>query len=302
MLKRNITGQEFFDIDGITNKKLNIVNYENISRKIGYPFNIDYVDGLKFTNRYNMYIKKNDYSLYGMYESKKIANIIPPSIVSKNIYSRHPMFFELFPKTTKDIVLDLSKSEIDDILVTPKNVSLSVPDTTSIQYDVDGMTEEQRIIKKMTQDNIDESGDIGYYENFLKDHLNKKYAVPLAIPTRRSILSTTRPRPTISSRVSTTGIQSARTRSLNLPPHTIASPIASSIASPIASSSSPIASSIASPTASSSSPVASSIASSTSPIASSTSPITTNVFSSPYDEKVYNIKYNVTTDVLISDM
>ena len=179
MLKRNISGQEMFDVSNITNKKLNTVNYEKVNSKIGYPFNITYADGLNHSYRQKHIDVTKDYSIFGMYESKKISNIIIPKVSIKKNVSYNPMFFELFPNVPKDIIIDLHKTEIDDILITPKKVSLNVPDTTSIQYDVDGMTEEQRIIKKMTQDNIDESGDINYYTNFLQDHLNRKYNVPV---------------------------------------------------------------------------------------------------------------------------
>ena len=200
MLKRNISGNELFDVSNITNKKLNTVNYENVASRIGYPFNINYVDGLNHSYRQkSLDVTIRDYSIFGMYESKKISNIITPSVSRKKNVLYNPAFYELFPHVPKDIIIDLHKSEIDDILVTPKNVSLYVPDTTSIQYDVDGMTEEQRIIKKMTQDNIDESGDINYYSNFLQDHLNKKYNIPVVpvvpvVPLSLPIRPTTPPR------------------------------------------------------------------------------------------------------------
>ena len=86
MLKRNISGNELFDVSNITNKKLNTVNYENVASRIGYPFNINYVDGLNHSYRQkSLDVTIRDYSIFGMYESKKISNIIPPATNKGNI-------------------------------------------------------------------------------------------------------------------------------------------------------------------------------------------------------------------------
>ena len=64
------------------------------------------------------------------------------------------------------------------------------------------------VIKKMTQDNIDETKDLNYYENFLQDHLKKKYdrlypKITTPSSTPASTPSSTPPSTPISTPIST---------------------------------------------------------------------------------------------------
>ena len=181
MLKRNITGEEIFNINNIINNNVSMKKYKGISDKLGYPFNYEIKNNIKQTHQYKNieksdYPTANDYSLHALNDSRKISN----DIVYKKKYNNHPLFYDLFPSVTKEIKIDLQSGEIDDIIQTPKKISLSVYDHVAVENGVENMTEEERIIKKMTEDNIIENKDDTYYENFLQDYLNKKYAV---VPT-----------------------------------------------------------------------------------------------------------------------
>ena len=55
----------------------------------------------------------------------------------------------MFPSgRNKEIKTSLKNNELDDIIETPKNISLNEKDTTKVQYGVENMTEDEMIIKK----------------------------------------------------------------------------------------------------------------------------------------------------------
>lgn len=100
MLKRNIIGEEIFNINDIVNKNLSIDKYNSISSKIGIPFDLENMDSIRKTQyRKTVYktnlTKMNDTNLYDFTESRKISNI-NTNISHKSpnkIYTKHPLLY-----------------------------------------------------------------------------------------------------------------------------------------------------------------------------------------------------------------
>ena len=175
MLKHNITGTEIFDID---KKFINIIEstkkYNSISKEIGYPLNFKPYKPLVHNVGYD-YSRKDDFYLPGVPLSRFISNIKTNRVYRNKTEEINPCFYDIFPKKFS-YTQPKDETYIDDIINPPKlNKPVTIENTKAIELGVIGYTEGDMVIKKMTQDNIDESKDINYYENFLQDHLKKKY-------------------------------------------------------------------------------------------------------------------------------
>ena len=164
MLKHNITGTEIFDIDKIFIKSIESTGkYNSISKYIGYPLNfLPYKPTIN--NRGYDYSRKDDLFLPGIPTSSLISNIKINHVSRIKREEINPFFYDIFPKkNTFNEPKDATY--IDDIINPPKINKIKVENTKAIELGVIGYTEGDMVIKKMTQDNIDESKDLDYYEN-----------------------------------------------------------------------------------------------------------------------------------------
>ena len=178
MIKHNITGTEIFEIDkpffdSIESSR----QYSSINTSIGYPLNADYLKPYKRKHVVGYdYSRKNDLYLPGVTESRSVYDIKINPVNHKKRQHINPCFYDLFPSNHNSNINPKDVTYIDDIIKPPKlDKPVIVENTKAIELGVIGYSEKDMVIKKMTQDNIDESKDDAYYENFLHEHLQKKY-------------------------------------------------------------------------------------------------------------------------------
>ena len=182
MLKHHIKGTDIFEIDPIVNERLLLTSkYDNIIKKIGYPFYAETMQSVKnmqiHTSYKNYdYSRKDDFYLPYVRESNFIKNIHINKVNNKKREKINPLFFDLLPTQQKNKIIIAENRDVNDIIHPPKlNKPFVFENTPAIEMGLENYTEGEMVLKKMTDDMIDETGDDSYYENFLTEHLKQKY-------------------------------------------------------------------------------------------------------------------------------
>ena len=182
MLKHHIKGTDIFEIDPIVNERLLLTSkYDNIIKKIGYPFYAETMQSVKnmqiHTSYKNYdYSRKDDFYLPYVRESNFIKNIHINKVNNKKREKINPLFFDLLPTQQKNKINIKENNDVNNIIHPPKlNKPFVFENTPAIEMGLENYTEGEMVLKKMTDDMIEETGDDSYYENFLTEHLQKKY-------------------------------------------------------------------------------------------------------------------------------
>ena len=193
MLKHHIKGTDIFEIDPIVNERSS--KYDNIIKKIGYPFYAETMQSVKnmqiHTSYKNYdYSRKDDFYLPYVRESNFIKNIHINKVNNKKQEKINPLFFDLLPTQQKNKIIIAENNDVNNIIHPPKlNKPFVFENTPAIEMGLENYTEGEMVLKKMTDDMIEETGDDSYYENFLTEHLQKKYKnlYPVSTPTTNPI-------------------------------------------------------------------------------------------------------------------
>ena len=190
MLKHHIKGTDIFEIDPLVNQRLLLSSkYDNIIKKIGYPFYAESMQSVKNMQQHTSYknydiSRKDDFYLPYVRESPFIKDIHISKVNYKKREKINPLFFDLLPSYHKNEMNISENHDVDDIIHPPKlNKPFIVENTACIELGVEGYTEGELVLKKMTDEMLLETGDDKYYENFLQEHLQKKYNIPTSTST-----------------------------------------------------------------------------------------------------------------------
>ena len=190
MLKHHIKGTDIFEIDPLVNQRLLLSSkYDNIIKKIGYPFYAESMQSVKNMQQHTSYknydiSRKDDFYLPYVRESPFIKDIHISKVNYKKREKINPLFFDLLPSYHKNEMNISENHDVDDIIHPPKlNKPFIVENTACIELGVEGYTEGELVLKKMTDEMLLETGDDKYYEDFLQEHLQKKYNIPTSTST-----------------------------------------------------------------------------------------------------------------------